>query len=194
MSGEYATYHMLDSDILPLLKDNVVIINAARGEITSTTALLEGLKSGKIWKTVIDVWENEPYIDKDLLKHTWIATPHIAGYSIDSKAIGTAMAVKSIADNLSINMPEIEIKGIPEPKEAEITCSTTGGCEQMIADLLLFAYNIREDDARLRQSPATFEKQRGDYPVRREYGAFTVLCPSEYSDTVLKFGFKVKPV
>ena len=42
-------------------------------------------------KVVLDVWENEPDINIELLKKVLIATPHIAGYSYEGKVNGTQM-------------------------------------------------------------------------------------------------------
>ena len=43
------------------------------------------------------------------------------------------------------------------------------------------SYNIKEDSERLRNSPSTFEKQRGDYPLRREFPVFSVECSDDES-------------
>jgi erythronate-4-phosphate dehydrogenase len=192
MDGEYATYHMLNNDTLAKLKKGVVVINASRGEVASTQALLKGLEEGIIWKTVIDVWENEPDIDRQLLEQAWIATPHIAGYSIDSKAIGTTMAVQAINDHFKLGMPPVEINDIPQPQNPVVTAPEGCPFEEMIAGLILHTYPIREDDNRFRLSPETFEKQRGDYPIRREFAAYTVVCREEMMDTIAKFGFRTR--
>ena len=54
------------------------------------------------------------------------------------------------------------------------------------------SYNILEDDKRLRESPETFEKQRGSYPFRREMVAYTVeKAPVSVRDILRKLGFTV---
>src|SRR5664280_3414060 len=70
--------------------------NSSRGEVTDTNALKKVLCAGKLAGVVIDVWENEPDIDPVLLQQAYIATPHIAGYSTDGKANGTAMVVNAL--------------------------------------------------------------------------------------------------
>ncbi len=64
--------------------------------MTDTHALKKVLYSGKLSGAVIDVWENEPDIDLELMQQAFISTPHIAGYSTDGKANGTAMVVNSL--------------------------------------------------------------------------------------------------
>ena len=64
--------------------------------ITRTRTMVSGLRNGRIGHAVVDVWENEPDISRDLLSLATIATPHIAGYSTDSKLRGTTMAVAAL--------------------------------------------------------------------------------------------------
>lgn len=54
-----ATKHTINSEVLPLLKKGVIIINTSRGGLIETSALLEGIQSGIIGGAGIDVYENE---------------------------------------------------------------------------------------------------------------------------------------
>ena len=78
------------------LKRKPVIINTSRGEVIQTDALLKALDSQMISDAIIDVWEHEPEINRDLLEKTFIGTPHIAGYSADGKANATRMSLDAI--------------------------------------------------------------------------------------------------
>ncbi|MBK1813511.1 D-2-hydroxyacid dehydrogenase [Clostridium sp. YIM B02505] len=61
-----------------LMKDGTYIINCARGKVVDETALLEALNSGKIAGAGIDVFEEEPTRNKELVNHPRVsATPHI---------------------------------------------------------------------------------------------------------------------
>lgn len=80
--GLYPTYHMIEQTFINAQKPNCVLLNAGRGAvINSNDLLLYGEKL--LW--CLDVWENEPLIDLALLENTLIATPHVAGHSIQSK-------------------------------------------------------------------------------------------------------------
>jgi erythronate-4-phosphate dehydrogenase len=66
--------------------------------------------------------------------------------------------------------------------------------QQILTEAVIATYDIREDDKRLRGSVGTFEKQRGDYPVRREFPAFTVYCNTNDIKAIRKLehlGFKM---
>ncbi len=94
--GKYKTFHLADENFFQSLKRKPVIINTSRGEVIQTDALLKALNSQMISDAIIDVWEHEPEINRDLLEKTFIGTPHIAGYSADGKANATRMSLDAI--------------------------------------------------------------------------------------------------
>ena len=87
--GKYKTFHLADEKFFRSLQRKPVIINTSRGEVIETNALLEAIDNGTISDAVIDVWEHEPEINRELLDKVLIGTPHIAGYSADGKANAT---------------------------------------------------------------------------------------------------------
>lgn len=163
--GKYPTFHLGDADFFASLKRKPVIINTSRGEVIETKALKEALADGKISEAVIDVWENEPDIDRELLERVFIGTPHIAGYAADGKANATRMSLDSLCDFFHLRK-EYEIAP-PAPLTPVIeACS--------MEEALLRIYNPQSDFERLRQFPEQFEQLRGDYPLRREASAYEI--------------------
>ena len=148
--GKYKTMHLADAAFFGSLQRRPVIINTSRGEVIETGALLRALDSGQIADAVIDVWENEPDINLELLGKVFIGTPHIAGYSADGKAIEP-----------------------PQPATPVITAGS-------LTEAALQMYDPRRDCEALRQHPELFEQLRGDYPLRRERRAFTLVTPQQY--------------
>lgn len=195
--GQDKTFHLGSDDFFSKLKKKPIIINSSRGEVIDTTALKNALRNGLINNVVLDVWENEPVIDLELLEMVDIATPHIAGYSADGKANGTAVCVNAVnkffdlgicADWYPENIPNAE-------NRTELKLECDGKSEQRVfEEAVLLIYNIKKDDAKLRLSPHTFEKQRGDYPIRREYANYTIQsgnCNSDLLKKLNNLGFKV---
>lgn len=90
LEGEHATFHLLDQARLERLRPGAWLINASRGAVVDNAALREQLAQRPDIQTVLDVWEGEPQVDVALAELCWIATPHIAGYSLDGKLRGTA--------------------------------------------------------------------------------------------------------
>ena len=117
LKGKDKTFHLFDNDFLSKTKDGSIIINSSRGEVVSTDTLKKGLISKKVKAAVIDVWENEPNIDLELLKQVDIATPHIAGYSADGKANGTAMSVQALSRHFNLGLDDWFPENIPSPSK-----------------------------------------------------------------------------
>jgi erythronate-4-phosphate dehydrogenase len=173
--GEDATYHLGDEKLFSKMTRRPIFINSCRGEVVKTAALKEAIKSGQVSGAVVDCWENEPDIDPELLALVDLATPHIAGYSRDGKAKGTEMSVHAISRFFGLGAKNWKANGVEKPENSEILIDGTNKSNlQILSEAVLATYDIREDDARLRESISTFEKQRGDYPVRREFPAYSV--------------------
>ncbi len=90
------THYLLDTEQFDMMKDGVVIVNCARGGTVNETSLLEALKSGKVFATGVDVFEQEPAKDNALVQfESTIATPHIgAGSAAAGKRVGAEVARK----------------------------------------------------------------------------------------------------
>ncbi|MBO7436942.1 MAG: 4-phosphoerythronate dehydrogenase PdxB [Bacteroidaceae bacterium] len=179
--GEDATFHMFDDSRLASMNQNQILINSSRGEVVDGAALKNALAQKKILAASLDVWENEPQIDPKLLSLLFTGTPHIAGYSVDGKATGTTMSVQALGKFFDLPCRDWEVTEVPQSLQpAEFSIDTTGKTPQeVLADAILHTYDIRTDDAALRASVATFEKQRSNYPVRREFPAFSVKLEND---------------
>lgn len=163
MEGEFKTYHLADEAFFRSLRRRPVIINTSRGEVVETEALLMAMNKGLIAEdcVIIDVWEHEPHINRELLERAYIATPHIAGYSADGKGNATRMALEGLCKHFnrtdvrfSIEIPAVDL---PEMGESA-----------SLFDRILSAYNPHRDSSLLKNSPELFEDFRNNYPIRRE--------------------------
>lgn len=94
-AAPYATYHFIDQAFLERQKPGTVLLNASRGAVIDSNALL---MHGKHLTLCLDVWEHEPSINKALLEQATIATPHIAGYSVQSKMRGIDMIYRLLEE------------------------------------------------------------------------------------------------
>lgn len=177
MDGTDKTFHLADEAFFKAAKKNPIIINSCRGEVTNTEALKTALKSGAVSGAVIDCWENEPLLDRELLNLVDLATPHIAGYSRDGKANGTNMSIRAISKFFNLGINNWKCSGIEPPMLPDILIDGTGkSTQQILAEAILATYDIRKDDLGLRNSVEAFEIQRGNYPVRREFPAYRIFC------------------
>ena len=185
--GPDATYHLADTAFFKSLGRCPVIINSCRGEVVNNKAAKTALHEKMISGLILDCWENEPDIDQELLGRCNLATPHIAGYSKDGKANGTSMSIQAISRFFGLGIDNWQAATIEKPKHPVINIDGTGLSEEQILNkAVLFTYDIRDDDRALRENPSLFEKRRGDYPVRREYPAYTIIPGQIASETVEK--------
>ena len=196
LDGIDKTWQMIDDSFLEKVNKDTIIINSSRGEVVHTTALKNALKSGIVAAVVMDVWENEPLIDAELLRLADVATPHIAGYSADGKANGTMMSVRALSKFFRLGIDNWVPNDIPEPPEKNILVNCNDKSDDMIVqEVILATYQILEDDRRLRESASTFEQQRGEYPLRREFNAYHVILSEtrpEVQRRLKRLRFKVE--
>lgn len=191
--GPDKTHHMANETFFSRIKKGAWLINTARGEVMQTQALIRSIRQGTLKGAAIDVWEEEPFISNDLLHLAHIATPHIAGYSSDGKANGTARSVRALSRFFNLGLDNWYPDNIPGPSSPVIVPGRDHENPDMVLQqIMLHTYDIMQDSNRLKSSPAQFEQFRDDYPVRREAQAYTVktkhLSPSTIN-TIQKLGF-----
>ena len=152
-----STHHLADGNLLAALANHCTIINSSRGEVVDGTALTA---SGLPY--ALDVWEGEPRLNRTLLEHAIVATPHIAGYSVQGKANATAMAVRAVAAELGLPLTEWYPGQVMPQRPCEIgwqeLCATIDGC-----------FDIAAETEYLKSHPNEFESLRDNYPYREEY-------------------------
>ena len=151
------TRHLAGGSLLASLARHCTIINSSRGEVVDGAALLaSGLPFA------LDVWEGEPHLNRTLLEHALVATPHIAGYSAQGKANATVMAVRAVAEELGLPLTEWypRLAEPQTPREIGWTelCATIGGY-----------FDIAAETEYLKSHPQQFEQLRDNYQYRKEY-------------------------
>jgi erythronate-4-phosphate dehydrogenase len=195
--GPDKTLRLADAGFLSHLKQQQVLFNTCRGEVADGAALLDALRAKRVRAAVLDVWEHEPEIDLGLLEHIAIGTPHIAGYSADGKANGTAMSVQALSRFLGLPLNDWYPGTIPAPAQPHLEADCRGrSTADVLAELILATYDIASDDRRLRSSPGTFEQQRAEYPIRREFPAYHVRllnADAKTQEAVAALGFRLDP-
>lgn len=129
---------------------------------------------------VLDVWENEPQPNCELMHQTKIASPHIAGYSLEGKANGTWFVYREFCRYLAIDAswrPKL-----PQVNRAPVHVRGDGGTGTALAQSCLGVYDIMQDDKTTREimslpegeHAAYFHKLRKEYPLRREFFNYSV--------------------
>ena len=181
--GEDQTLQMVNNHFVGQMKQGAVLINTSRGTVVDEDALLEGIASGKFSDVVLDVFPEEPGLNPELLNAITLATPHIAGYSMDGKANGTSMSVRAISRFFNLDLDSWEPASIPAPPESELLADAAQGTiKEILWELYRQTYDVTSDDHHLREDQGSFEHLRGAYPLRREPGAYRVRLFQGYEE------------
>ena len=155
------------------MKPSAILINSARGPVIQQSALMADIEKTKR-QVVLDVFEFEPEIPQELLERLALATPHIAGYSLEGKARGTQMIYEAFCHTFGYQPSKNFESQLP-------TVEQYFGQQDLKASLkqhLIQIYNIAEDDQQLRAcvqaakvEQKAFDLLRKNYPLRREWAA-----------------------
>lgn len=161
--GACPTHHLAGEQFFSALKEGAVVINSARGPVADTAAWIAALKGGRRLEAVVDCWEGEPEISAELLGLASVATPHIAGYSLQGKKRATQTAVNEALEfmgsdrriDLGVGASELAIETVPT------------------AERIIGSYDPTVDTSVLRQrfaaeGASAFEKLRNGYDLRDE--------------------------
>jgi len=193
-SGPYPSVHLLKAEQLALLKQGAILLNAGRGPTINNTDLLDFLKRRSDVRTVLDVWEHEPKVDKALADLVTIATPHIAGYSLEGRAMGTFMLKEALCRWLGESNQTAFADFLPLPEVANLELNKVFNPLSIIG----LVYDPFSDDRAFRatlghsEQPIAFDLLRKNYPMRREFNSLT-LTSNDLSDLgyMDKLGFSI---
>ncbi len=203
-SGSDPTFHLFDEKRIFKMKSGAILVNSSRGGVTETGALKKALTSGALPDCVLDVWEHEPNIDLELVPLSAIATPHIAGYSIDGKVNATKMVYTAFCNHFKYPQTWDTNHVISPPKNPLIAVDgDLSDHEAAVATALRHCYEIERDDEALRKITSVptadrglfFKKLRGNYILRHELSNYTVDLQREnssLSEMLKSFGFKIR--
>ncbi|MFI8608226.1 4-phosphoerythronate dehydrogenase PdxB [Pseudomonas sp. NPDC077649] len=181
------TRYLFDAARLAALKPGAWLINASRGAVVDNAALRQLLPQRPDLKAVLDVWEGEPQADVELAALCQLATPHIAGYSLDGKLRGTAQIYQACCRALGLPEQVRLADLLPAPWLSEVALDGTADPAWALAALCRAVYDPRRDDADFRRSligdaearRAGFDRLRKHYPMRRELDGLRVRLQGE---------------
>ena len=176
--GMHATRHLFNESRLAKLPPDTWLINSSRGPVIDNAALRRLLAQRRDLLVALDVWEHEPLVDPQLAELCALATPHIAGYSLDGKLRGTAQIYQALCRFLQLPTKLTLDQLAPRSGVGEWQVEGGAPTDWVLSKALRLVYDVRDDDARLRamlgaaqsdqSSREGFDSLRKDYPLRRE--------------------------
>jgi len=204
--GDHPTAHLMNEKRIQSLKPGTVLINSGRGDTLDNEALKHRLMENDDIIAVLDVWENEPGIDHELMELVDIATPHIAGYSLDGKLGGTEMVYQAVCQHFGLPIRKKLAQLMPEPALKKIALAGHAHRWWSTLTAVRACYDVRNDDIAMRRAfgkaarrkqplGPVFDELRRNYPVRREFPTLKIQLKTnqkKLADRLEKFGFSIR--
>ncbi|WP_018916662.1 4-phosphoerythronate dehydrogenase PdxB [Vreelandella zhanjiangensis] len=178
--GPHATYQLLNAQRINELAPGTVLLNAGRGDCIDGLALRSRLTGKGDITAVLDVWESEPEIDAGLRDLVTLATPHIAGHSLDGKLRGTWMIQQALASHLGLASQMAFADICPRPVLASLHLQDALPIEDALRVCMRAVYDVRRDHDSLQRQVLKqgikqgFDTCRANYPLRREFATLNV--------------------
>lgn len=191
-SGSYPTWYLFDEARLASLRPDCWLLNCCRGEVIDNRALIRIKQQRDDLKVVLDVWEGEPHPMAELVPYVEIATPHIAGYSLEGKARGTFMLYEALMAHLGLTAHKSMDALLPPLWSQQLTPASVPD-ENALLSLVRLVYDLRDDDLVFRNrflNHNGFDLMRKNHKHRREFSALRLANHAGSDvDWVLKLGF-----
>ena len=194
-SGKYPTKNLLDSKQLEKLQPNTLLVNTSRGGVIEKTGLLSKLRSGQL-QAALDVWPDEPFIEAEMLNAVTVATPHVAGYSLEGKQAGTEMIYQAFCKAFALNSVSDPASGF-ETLTLDFPPATIA--DEVLKTSIQSSSQVVRDDAALRAlltlNPADnrvhIDSLRAAYPERYEFKSYLLRdLPDANKHLMKQLGFK----
>ncbi|MCC3345519.1 4-phosphoerythronate dehydrogenase [Psychrobacter sanguinis] len=177
--SDYPTYHLIDKQALAKIANSTILINSARGPVISEADLLLDFDNNPQRQVVLDVFEHEPVVTAGLLNKLSIATPHIAGYTLEGKLRGTQIIFDEFLNVFGPQgLGEVAVEAVYLMDELLPENPYRWQQLKQAPEQLPKFYDIEADDALLRESVDNeahavlgpdFDALRKNYALRREW-------------------------
>lgn len=202
-TGEDATYRLFDAGRIARMKKGAILLNASRGAVVDSKALLRALTGGHLAAAILDVWEGEPAIDWGLLARVLIGTAHVAGYSMEGKTNAVRQVRDAFCRHFGVSSSWDPASELPPPPVRALAVGPDPlPAEDILREAVAACYDIRVDDELLRRGAALPAEKRADYfrglranyRPRREFSNVTIALSPARSDLrgpLAALGFRI---
>lgn len=210
VDGPHPTRNLMNASRLHQLRPGTSLINTSRGEVVDESALIKAIRAGRLGPVVLDVWQNEPRPDPRLAALAAIATPHIAGYTANSKHRAAEMLAAQLVEwaNPTTSAPPPPntvappLVGGAETSDPSCVIKTALGAPTPAAlpvilnhAVGLITADLAFRDIVAKRDPAAFDALRSKCAARQEFPAFKIQGPldPQTHQLLTHLGFQVSP-
>ncbi|WP_299007451.1 4-phosphoerythronate dehydrogenase [uncultured Shewanella sp.] len=188
-TGQFPTWHLFDERRLSQLTTGTWLINCCRGEVIDNQALMKVKLARSDLKLVLDVWEGEPHPMPDLVPLVELATPHIAGYSVEGRARGSFMLYQALMAHLGYD-GKLSLQDLLIPHWIERIHLQAMPDEKALLQLVRLVYDLRDDDRLFRNQFLNvngFDHMRKIHKHRRELSVLTLVNSGQFDVNWLSY-------
>lgn len=192
--GDNSTWHLLNEAKITALKPGATLINASRGAVVANQPLLKRLQEQGDLHVVLDVWEEEPKVNVDLVNLVAVATPHIAGHSMEGKIRGSFRLYEALHRHFNWCCAPLQEQAVLPPALLDTQHIYQPLGQTDISRLVHGVYNIIEDDREFRKHGLTvagFDQLRKEYRLRRELSAQRISGSPAALAQLQQLGFRI---
>ena len=183
-TGEYPTYHWLDAEKLNSYTFDT-IVNVARGGIINEKSTLKAKLDGRIHHLIIDVWENEPNFDIDFATHCFVATPHIAGYSVQAKRNASKIITQKLCEFFQLEAREVPLAEKKVLSPTQNNCATLTEYLLKMHPMMEYMHRMKEISTK-KNKTLLFSKLRSNTPLRHEFSSTKLSSIDKNKFQILK--------
>jgi erythronate-4-phosphate dehydrogenase len=192
-TGRWPTAGMIDQHALAALPRGALLVNAARGGVVREQDLGRALGSGRV-HAALDVWPQEPFIDPGLLRAVTVASPHVAGYSVEGKRRGTRMIYEAFLAWRGEAAEPGELERLDDPGCRKRLCLDPPA-EALLERAVLETCHVPQDDRRLRAKKRldapSFDTLRRAHGPRYEFGNVELRGAAAAAEALRSLGFRL---
>ena len=190
--GDHPTHRLIGDAFLSNLRDGTLVMSAGRGPVLDVAAVRQHVDRLHFF---LDVWDPEPNVPQDLLEKVDITTPHIAGYSLQSKWRGTEMLYREFCKFLGRDPSVIPYPLSPQIINLEPEMEDWRRAVLRHYDPLVDSNRTKETLLGNKAAGQAFDLLRKNYPLRHEFD-FPVYRGENLSTSSMtrlkKIGFRVQ--
>jgi erythronate-4-phosphate dehydrogenase len=176
-----ATLGLLNATTLRAFGAGGLFVHVSRGGVADEAAVVEGIEKRR-WRAAVDVWQGEPSVNADFAERCFLATPHIAGYTLEGKIRGSIALAKALegsgeagrTEALSVRWEIFEAAMKPEDTETvnwndrSRLLARLRASRALEKDTKAFLHSLRRAEATKESAAKEFDRLRATYPLRRE--------------------------
>ncbi|EAR08272.1 4-phosphoerythronate dehydrogenase [Reinekea blandensis] len=194
--GEHATEGLVSSAMVSRMRPVSWLINAGRGPVFTAEAVERATQTQQVG-VVLDVWPQEPQVSESLLDCAALASPHVAGYSLEGKFRGTEMLARAL--QAQHGWSSLVGPVLPPGPRLDPELYRQSDLHRWVSELILAVYDPARDTVAMKASvtdgevsPERFDQLRKEYPTRREIRSVRLSAyPADIIDRLRACGFQV---